>query len=185
MTISRDEALDAIHQLERTEARAFDARFYRRASSQLILWGLIWVIGYTLTGVWPDRASLIWLPLTAAGVFVGFILMRRAGGPAPGSRFAGLRWAVQALIWVLFMVGIYVVFPVTSPTQTLALPCLVIAFVYALVGSVRLTRLLWIGAVLFALTIGGVLFLKPVLAFWLAAVGGGALIGGGLWLRSA
>lgn len=186
MAISRDEALQAIQQLERTEARAFDARVYRSFGGQLILWGLIWAAGYTLSGAWPDRTGLIWPPLVVVGFAAGFILKRRAGrATAQGVETSGLRWAAQALAIVLFMGGVYLVFPITSAAQPLAFPALMIAFIYALVGSARLTRMLWIGAALFALTVIGFLFLKPYLAFWLAAVGGGSLVAGGLWLRRA
>lgn len=186
MTISRDEALAALQQLERTEARAFDARVYRGAGGQLIVWGVVWVVGYTLSGLRMDQAGLIWPPLVVLGFIAGFLVARRAGaGRFTGLRLSGWRWAAQALATVLFMAGTYVVFPITSPVQPLAFPALMIAFMYALVGSARLTRMLWIGTALFGLTLIGVVFLKPFLAFWLAAVGGGGLIAGGLWLRRA
>ena len=71
MTITRDEALEALQQLERTEARTLDARIYRSAGGQLILWGLIWAAGYTASGVWPERMALFWPPLTILGVAAG------------------------------------------------------------------------------------------------------------------
>ena len=112
--------------------------------------------------------------------------MRRAGAAKSATaRISAWRWTAQALAIVLFMYATYLVFPVTSTAQALTFPALMVAFMYALVGSVRLTRMLWIGAALFALTIGGFVFLKPYVAFWLAAVGGGSLVAGGLWLRSA
>lgn len=186
MAISRDEALEALQQLERTETRAVDARVYRTTGGHLIVWGLVWAVGYTLTGLRMDRASLIWPPLIAVGFIAGFLVSRIARARrGAGPRLSSWRWAAQALAIVLFMAGTYVVFPITSPVQPMAFPALMIAFMYALVGSARLTRMLWIGAALFVLTLTGVVFLKPFLAFWLAAVGGGGLIAGGLWLRSA
>ena len=186
MTISRDEALQAMQQLERTEARTFDARVYRSFGGQLIVWGFIWSAGYALSGIWPQRLALIGPPLVVLGLVACFILSPRAGGATGrGLGTSGLRWTGQALAIVLFMYGTYVVFPITSLAQALTFPALMIAFMYALVGGARLTRMLWIGAALFALTLIGFVFLKPFIAFWLAAAGGGSLVVGGLWLRRA
>ena len=186
MTISPDEALQTLRQLERTEARTFDARVYRSFGGQLIVWGLVWAAGYTLSGMWPERMALIWPPLVILGVASSFILARRAGPRSVGGvGMLGWRYAGQALAIILFMYGTYVVFPITSLAQPLAFPALMIAFAYALVGAARLTRMLWIGAALFALTLIGFVFFKPVIAYWLAAAGGGSLVAGGLWLRRA
>lgn len=64
-------------------------------------------------------------------------------------------------------------------------PTLVLALVYALVGTWRLQRYLWIGAGIFVLAMIGFVFFKPWLTFWFALVGGGSLILGSLWLRRA
>ena len=185
MTISRDEAAKAIHLMERTQARAFDARVYRNAGAQLILWGAIWALAYTLSGLWPHRLGLIWPPMVLTGVLAGFFLMRRARAASGLDPKFGLRWAVQAAAIALFIYATYLVFPITSPAQALTFPVLLLAFIYALIGSARFARLLWIGAALFVLAVGGFVFLKPYIAFWLAAVGGGGLVAGGLWLRGA
>jgi hypothetical protein len=58
-----------------------------------------------------------------------------------------------------------------------------VGLVYTLMGSIRRTRIMWIGMAVFVLTLVGYAFLRPVLPFWLAAVGGGGLILGGLWMR--
>ncbi len=37
-------------------------------------------------------------------------------------------------------------------------------------GSLRRTRIMWVGVAIFALTVIGYAFLRPVLLFWLAVV---------------
>jgi hypothetical protein len=182
MTISRDDALKALHDMERAEARSLDARVYRTAGVQLVGWGVVWLIGYSLTGLRPAWASVIWPALVVAGCLFSFAVVRlRAskGGPV------GWRWAVNSLSVVLFFGGTYSIFGVVSPAAAAAFPALVLAFVYAVVGGSRFTRFLLIGAAVFALTMVGFFYLRAVLDYWLAVVGGGALILGGAWLMRA
>jgi hypothetical protein len=67
----------------------------------------------------------------------------------------------------------------------LAFPALVMAFVYVLLGSVGLPRFRWLGAGMFAILIIGLALQRDAIAIWVAAVGGGGLFLGGLWLRKA
>lgn len=182
MAISRTDALAALHDVERAEARSLDARVYRTSGIQLVGWGVVWLIGYGLTGLRPNWADIVWPVLILAGVLFSFAVVRLRGGKG---RSAGWRWAVNALSIVLFFGGSYAVFGVTSPAAEAAFPALVLAFVYAVVSGARFTRFLLIAAALFALTLIGFVYLRAVLDYWLAVVGGGALVLGGAWLMRA
>ena len=182
MTISRDDALAALSDVERAEARSLDARVYRTSGIQLIGWGVVWLIGYGLNGVRPDWAGVTWAVLVLAGCLFSFAVVRRQHRRA---RSDGWRWIVNGLSIGLFFMGTYAVFGVFTPAAASAFPALVLAFAYAVVGGSRFTRFLVIGGALFALTLVGFFYLRPVLDYWLAVVGGGALVLGGAWLMRA
>ncbi len=183
MSISRDDALAALHDVERAEARSLDTRVYRNGGIQLIGWGVVWMIGYGLEGFQPHWAGIVWPVLVLAGVVFSFMVVRlRVTRPAAS---VGWRWAVTGLGICLFFMGTYAVFPVSSSASAAAFPALVVAFAYAMLGGWRFTRFLLIAAVVFVLTMVGVFYLRPVLDYWLAVVGGGSLVLGGAWLMRA
>ena len=183
MSISRNDALAALHDVERAEARSLDARVYRTSGIQLIGWGVVWMVGYGLGGLQPRWAGVAWPLLLLAGVVFSFMAVRLRVNSGRAS--VGWRWAVTGLGICLFFMGTYAVFPLSSPASAAAFPALVVAFAYAVLGGWRFTRFLLIAAAVFILTMVGVFYLRDVLDYWLAVVGGGALVLGGAWLMRA
>jgi hypothetical protein len=183
MAISRDDALAALGEVQTAEARARTARSHRLSAPYLFLWGGIWVVGYTATGLFPGAvAGRMWAILGGAGVIANFVMSFRARRRGEGQRtmailpFFGVAAFVFATYWIMRP---------TLAAQYLVFPPLLVSMIYMLVGGFRVTRLMWVGVALFALTVFGYAFLRPILPFYLAAVGGGGLILGGLWLRAA
>lgn len=175
MGLSPQDALAALNDVEAADARARASQANRAGSPYLLLWGAIWVVGYVLTGVLP--AGLInpmWMLLGLGGGLASFLMPRRAGGKAGLVFFVAIATFVVATYWVMRP---------TEPAQIAVFPPMIVALIYMLMGGLRQTRLMWVGAALFVLTLIGYAFLKPVLPFWLAGVGGGGLILGGLWMR--
>ncbi len=180
MAVSPDQAAEMLHDVESTQSRSRELRGYQRGSPHLILWGALWVIAYPASGLLPEAAWLLWAITVAIGI---------AGDAAIGWGNTKLirTWRYYAAIFsvVLFITGTYFILRPTHPPQYEAFPPLVVAVAYALVGVCWLPRFLLLGAVLFVLTLAGYIWLQPWFAFWMAGVGGGSLIIGGLWLRSA
>jgi hypothetical protein len=187
MTMSRAEAASALREVDQATARAVAMSGYRQASPHLILWGLIWAVGYALMRVVPTgQWGLIWLPLDALGI-VGSAIVGARIRAARGAQDAGaprLAPLVISFLSVALFIGcVYAVFSPVTTEPYLVFPALVIGLVYVVLGVWRMPRLAWIGAAVFALTMAGFIYLTPWLTLWMAAVGGGGLILGGLWLR--
>jgi hypothetical protein len=193
MNISQAEAASALRDVDAATARTIEMRAYGYASPHLILWGLIWIVGYALMGALPQKDwGWIWLPLDLAGIVGSVMLgqrsrrMKAAAGSATGSGTGpgmGTMMAVMLFV-VLFVFAVYAVFAPTTPEPYLVFPAMVVGLVYVAAGAWKMPRLALVGAAVFALSVAGFLFLKPHLAYWIAAVGGGGLVLGGLWLRN-
>lgn len=187
MGISRTEAASALTDIEQTTGRSHELRGYRIAGPILMIWGVIWAIGYSAMGLLPiERWGLVWLPLDLAGVVATILLSRR---PRTGGKTvkAGASWrmGVGILAVLAFFVGTYTVFQPTTIEPAIVYPGLVCGLIYTVVGVAFMPRFLWIGAGVFVASLVGYFLFQPWLAFWMAAVGGGGLFVAGLWLRRA
>ena len=68
MGISRSEAASALTDIDSTAGRSRLLKSYHVAGPILMLWGVIWTIGYSGMGLLPvERWNMIWLPLDVAG----------------------------------------------------------------------------------------------------------------------
>jgi hypothetical protein len=186
MNISRTEAEAALSDIEQAAMRTQVHRSYRIAAPILILWGVIWLVAYTLTGLAPAGWwTRVWVPLDLIGIAGTFLLVRRGRGAANAQRTRGVsRFSVFHALAILFMlVATFVMFGPTQPAVYLAYPGLLCGFSYMMFGIVRMPRLAWIGAAMGVLTLLGFFFARDMLSFWMAGIGGGGLILGGSWLR--
>jgi hypothetical protein len=190
MVISSTEAAEALRDIAQTDRRTRVSGAYHVASPHLILWGLIWAVGYTGSGLTPpEQWGLVWLPLIAIGVVGAIALGMRAGarrepGTSGAAGFSAGKSAMLAMAIGVFMGSVYFVFQPATPLPYLVFPALITALIYVLLGALLgLPRYTAIGAIMFVVTMIGFVYAKPMLPFWIAVAGGGGLILGGLWMR--
>lgn len=183
MSLSPAEAQLALKDIEKTENRSAASQHHRHSAPYLILWGVIWAIGYSVTASSPT-ISWAWAPLIAIGAIGSIVLARRqqsAQSENFGWRYFGSFAAIAIFIYAL----ISVMAPVSYNQMSAVFP-LVVGVYYAFIGLwTRGWRMLPLGLVLIALTAIGYFMLPDYFLYWMAGVGGGGLILGGLWLRSA
>lgn len=187
MPISPAEAADALRDVDAAEGRVHTATAYRHAAPHLVLWGAIWVAGYCFSGiVGTEASSWAWLPLVLAGAAGSFLLGLRANRDArAGSQLSPLAAPFATGMMALFFIACFIVFKPAEEAAYLVFPALVTGLIYVVLGLARLYRMMVVGGAMMVLALAGYLWLTPWLAFWIAGVGGGGLILGGLWLRSA
>lgn len=183
MTIPEHEAADALHDIERAHRRSAAAFHDRRASPYLIVWGVMWAVGYAASYAWP-RGWLAWLVVVPAGILAGSWIGSRHSGSE--RKIHGWQHAATVAAIFLFIAGVFVMMPARSSAQGGALFPMLIALWYVLEGIFHgATRLGIVGLAVGLLTVGGYIWLQPYFLLWLAGVGGGALMLGGIWLRGA
>jgi hypothetical protein len=179
MTLTQADATAALRDAEAMEHRSSRLRGYQSASPHLIIWGIVWAAGYTASYLQPVWINAIWLALVAVGTAASIVAGMADG--RKGVHAEGL--AVLGVTFVVFVAGTFIVMAPHDPRQPAAFFPLVVAAGYAIMGAMGATRMLIIAAALAALTLGGFLELGNLFLPWMAVVGGGGLVLGGVWLR--
>lgn len=179
MVLSPANASAALRDAQQVEHASARLRGYQSASPHLIIWGLIWATGYLVSYLKPEWSGLVWLGLVPLGI-VGDILAAQADGRKGDT---GMEIAVLAAIFFVLIGGTIAIMQPHEPAQIGAFIPLLVAAAYCIMGVMGVTRMYYIGAALAALTLGGFLLLGNLFLPWMAVVGGGGLILGGMWLR--
>ncbi len=195
MDISPGQAADSLRQIERTQKRSAEAQEYAHASPQFILWGLIWMAGYTGSYLMPDYGFVrginwLWFGLCLIGVAGSTILGRRRYRHLTPDAIArgkaiGFRWGMTMFVFYVFLFAVFAVMRPRNPMVSGAFIPLLIAAIYSVWGIWQGARFLYAGIALAILTLAGWFYLYPYFLPWMAGVGGGSLILAGLWLRKA
>jgi len=183
MSLSPAEAQSALKDIARTEQRSAASQHHRNSAPYLILWGVLWVIGYSVTASVPN-ISWAWGPLVLAGI-VGSVVLARGQSEARSAGYSWRYFTSFAAIAIFIYAVVAVMGPITYNQMSALIP-LVIGVYYAFIGIwTRGWRMLPLGLALIALTTIGYFMLPDQFLYWMAGVGGGGLILGGFWLRSA
>ena len=184
MDISRDDAAQALSDIASAQGRSHTLAGYHIAGPILIVWGVIWLVGYTAMGRLP---AALWGPLWMAGDTIGvvatLVLSRRAKGMGRG----GSAWRIIGgmVLAVAFCLGLFAMVRTRDLNVYLAFPGLLTGATYAALGLWRMTRYLWLGAIVMAASLVGFFAFPTILPYWMAVAGGGGLIVSGLLFRRA
>jgi hypothetical protein len=179
MTLSPQDAAAALNDIEAAEARSAMLSDYRHASPHLIAWGVLWMVGYGLNDVFPMHAGAVWSVVVPVGLIADVAAMRGARRNAAWRTFAAIG-AVSAFVVAMVLV----MAPVNGRQVATVIP-LFVALMYVLRGIWIGPRYVVAGVAIAALTLVGYWLVASHFSLYMAVVGGGALILGGLWLRRA
>jgi hypothetical protein len=189
VSLTPGEAADSLKEIQRTQSRSASARGYANTSPFLIMWGLIWMVGYAVSDLAPRYSNGTWALLILAG-FLGSMAIGRTrakeGNPHPGmSSKAGWRFVAMFIAIGCFISATYAIFGSATTAQQAAFNPLIVSLAYVIMGIWKGPRLAVTGIAIAALTLGGFFLLHQHFLLWMAVVGGGALLLGGRWLRKA
>ena len=182
MPLSPNEAADALRDISQTESRSAKAYGYHMMSPHLLLWGAIWLGEYGGFYLDPRRSGLFSL-LSLVGVAGSFLI----GWRMKRGRVDNYSWRYGATIVLafFFVTAFFAVFPPTSDKQIGAFFPLLVALLYVLMGIWgNAFRMGVIGVALGVITLVGYFYFPATFMLWMAIAGSGALILGGLWMRS-
>jgi len=178
MSITEENAAEAIRLVEEAAQRSKALRGYQSAAPHLILWGGIYAVAYSGAYLQPDWTGFVWLVLVPSGVIGDVLISWRDRSCINWALFAGI-----VLTFFAFVAATMSIMHPRDPRQVAAFVPLVVAAAYAVLGMNLGRRFVFIGVALGVLTLVGFFALSSIFMLWMAAVGGGALVLGGLWLR--
>jgi len=184
MELSAAEARSALDDIERTTTLSAKSTGYRRSSPYLILWGVIWMIGYAAPVLAPHLAhAYSWLALDLIGMVASALITARA--PRRTGKASGQSWRIFAMAGLIafFIVGTMFVMQPTHAAQFEVFPALVLGLCYGIVGIFGMPRFFWVACIP---PVAGLLayYLAPAaLPLTLSLIGGGSLVVVGFWMR--
>ncbi len=184
MSIEPDAARDSLREIDSMMAQARKAVASGAASPILIVWGVIGIVCFAATHFFARYAGWVWLVGDVVGVLATLALVyvwRSPVKPAPGlNRRLTLFWA--SLFGYIF-VWLVIVAPVNG-LQLGAFITSAVMFAYIVLGLwLEAPFLIYLGLAVTSLTVACYLLLPSVFNLCMAAGGGGALLGTGLYIR--
>jgi len=184
MTISRDEAAQNLKDIERTAGRSAKAYAYQMSAPHLIWWGVIWFVGYGVTYLAPGPyLAWAWPTLSLIGVAGSFVIGKWM---KPASAGFDWRYGATVLAVFAFFTAMFAVMPPRDVNDVGAFFPVFVALYYALIGIwTPARRMLVLGIAIAAFTLVGFFEFPAIFPLWMAIVGGGGLVLGGVWLRTA
>lgn len=148
----------------------------------MIIWGVVWLVGFLGTQFLEGTAEgWLWLSVDALGALASVAVGYRLGTRMrvrPGWRL-GLFWLaliVYAGLWAWILL----------PPDGMRLALFIVTaamFGYVVMGIWLSSQLIaWVGVGVTALALAGYFLLPAYFAAWMALLGGGTLIGSGLYI---
>ncbi|MCA1525925.1 hypothetical protein [Bradyrhizobium yuanmingense] len=180
--IDSKQASEALTNIEDTVRRVRQSRIYEVSSLALLIWGVLAFVGNISGWLWPGYGLYIWFAVYGVSA-VGLIALGAYHRAKSRIRVFDGRYFLTFLLIAAF--GIFVCyFGQFTPRQQTAFWPIYIMLFYMMAGVWFGYAFLVIGATIVALTLIGYFYIPgPSLLLWMAAVNGGGLTLGGLWMR--
>jgi hypothetical protein len=187
MNISPNEAEEALAAIQTIMQKTRRAISSSGAYNFLILWGIIWLIGFLNSQFMPEKtASYVWMGLDILGGICSAIIgMRLKRGIRTSTRTTS--WRRIVFFWLLLFLFCVAAVSVAWPVNGKQLAMFIILFIT--VGWIAMGLLLsfasaWWGLGLVALSLIGYFLLPGIFYLWMAILGGGGMIALGIYVRN-
>jgi hypothetical protein len=178
-----EEAAQALSDIEQMVARVRQSRTYDIASLIMILWGVLVGLGNIATYFSPPHGAYIWISVNAIGA-IGSIAVSVFRVPKKGGLGFDFRIAIAFLLFFAFGLLCSNVFGHFGPRELGAFWPIYFMLLYCLAGLWFGYAFMAIGLGITVLTLIGYFFVTGgAFLLWMAAVNGGGLVLGGLWMR--
>lgn len=186
MTTTKAEAQRALRDIETAQGRTGAYSFYSVAGPIVAVWGVVWLVANLTSYFAPQWSAPIWFVGIAVGTIASVadgMRAQRKGGKAVSPVKAALSGLAIALAFAAGLTALAYIGGFSSSLQLNAAIAIIVAVAYVVLGVKQGARMIALGLIVGAATVGGWMWLRPSFELWMGLIGGGALILGGLWLR--
>lgn len=178
-----EEAREALELVREATSRTRRAVAQSGIGSLFIIWGVVWFLGYLGSQWLREAAGYLWLVLDTLGGVATAIVATRAS-----KRFrTPFGWRV-AFLWLALMayggILLWIAWPIPG-ARFLVFITVFVCFGYVVIGLWFSSQVLVAGLALTALAIAGWLVVPAYIGYWMAVLGGGGLIGLGIYITRA
>lgn len=182
MTIDRNEAAQALSDIDAITTRVRQSRIYNLTSLILILWGVVIFTAYIAGMVLPRSQGVIWVVFNVIGVIGSFAISLFVHEKSGVRTFD---WRALAALALLFGFGLFWAVGIArlSGRELNAFWATYFMLVYSVAGLWLGFGFLAVGISITALMLIGYFFAGSWFELWMAFVNGGGLVLGGLWMR--
>ena len=202
MEVTKEDAGVALADISRVSKSAERRVFLKGADAIYMVWGAVWMAGFTLQQFFGGRwvafgqnrvpaECVVWWPLSLLGIIATLVVFkRRVAVRVEGGWRVGALWGVMFAYFyvyaflVLPLVEEQVLYSAAGLRRMTAAISIVPMLVYVVMGLWGYGNyMIWLGLGVTAATIVGLLAAPSYFYLWLAIFGGGALFATGLVAR--
>lgn len=189
MSLSKEDAAAALNEIGAASVHMRRLRYYRDSAPIFMMWGGVLFLANLMMDINWRWVAWTWLPVFPALVCtIWFGRRQRRLNPSKltaEERAALPNFTIIALgSFLPFIAVLNIVWPLNY-REINAVYSLFFSGAYMVAGAWLGWRVVLIGVVFATGTLAGFYLLKDHYFLWMAFVSGGALLGGGLWLRRA
>jgi hypothetical protein len=182
-SVDAKEAASALSDIEQIVRRVRQSRVYDLASQIMIMAGVLVFAGNLANWAWPRYGGYVWISVNVLNV-VGCAVISMFGYRRIGVRAFDGRMLAAFLLFFAFGIFCSVVLGHFGPRQMGAFWPIYFMLFYILAGLWFGHAFVAIGLGITVLTLIGYFFVGGfAFLLWMAAVNGGGLVLGGLWMR--
>jgi hypothetical protein len=187
--VSQQEARESLSLIQDTAARTRKTVAAGYASNLLVLWGFIWMAGFTGLHCAPRQGGILFAVLDGIGLVGTLFVVWRTWPTHSSLRGAGASRLARSifLFWLILFVYAGFWLLMLRPAAGMQVGALLVTA--AMLGYVVTglwtgsTFLVWLGLAVTALTLFGFFVIPGYFNLWMAPTGGAAVLGTGLYVR--
>ncbi|NKB72504.1 MAG: hypothetical protein GKR89_35960 [Candidatus Latescibacteria bacterium] len=173
------DALDDINQIRRIMDQTRRAIMASGTGYILIVWGAVWLLGFSARQfLASDTVNIVWAVLVVVGIVASIGLGRRYDSTVRGE----LSWRIGVFWVALFGYSFLWQHILSSALPEVLFIVTVVMFGYIVLGLWLGNFLVWLGFGVTGLALLGGYFSPAYFALWMAVLGGGALMGSGVYI---
>ncbi len=188
MNVSQEEAQASLSKVRDVTVQTHRAITSVYVSPLLILWGVLWIVSYTLAQFYLTYSFYIFMTESVIGCIgtavIFWLLLSKA--PVRDTSSPGILWRI-ALFWISLYVYAIIwlfLFAPFNGRQCNVFLCTTAMFAYVVMGLWFTSYfMIVLGLAVTAATLVGYYFIETYYCLWMAIIGGVAFLGAGLYIR--
>jgi hypothetical protein len=191
--ITKEEARASLAEIDRIILLTRQGIARAGSAPIVIMWGIIWIVGFSGVQFFPQAMNRLWTVLDAIGITGSFLFgawSRKSPTKSPYHGKIGLSWLILFVfgaIWLCLFApwraAAGVAHPAQLGRQIAAYWSTIPMFAYVIMGLWLDRFFVWLGALVTIATLVGFYCITDYFFLWMAVVGGGSLVAGGIFIR--